>query len=72
MGDYQAGLAGIKNSQRINFTSWSCDTVHHSRSYCVAFSSQSCSSEGCGCDYTCLNPNEPSGPTVRMKMLLKE
>jgi len=50
--EYQAGrAAGERNSRGIRFVGWSCPT-DHIRSYCVGWNETSCSSEGCGGDYT--------------------
>jgi hypothetical protein len=59
--EFQVGqAAGEKNSQGVNFTSWSCP-AGHSKSFCLGWNQTSCSSEGCGGEYTCLNPNQPKG-----------
>ena len=33
----------------------------HSKEYCTGWKETACSSEGCGGDYTCDNPNQPAG-----------
>ena len=56
--EYKDGLvAGEKNSQDINFTSWRCP-AGHSRSYCSGWYERSCSLAGGDC--TCVNPVQPA------------
>jgi hypothetical protein len=58
---YQAGkAAGERNSQGINFTSWSCP-AGHSKSFCAGWSTTSCSSSGCNVDFTCDQWNDTKG-----------
>jgi hypothetical protein len=58
--EYNAGIvAGQKASQGINFTSWKCPS--HDKDFCAGWNTTACSSEGCGGDYTCVNPNQPKG-----------
>jgi hypothetical protein len=56
--EYLAGkLAAEKASSGINFTGWKCPSTN--KDFCRAWNLFARSSEGCGGDYTCVNPVQP-------------
>ena len=58
---FQAGkAAGERNSQGVNFTSWSCP-AGHTKDFCRGWDTSSCSSAGCNGDFTCDRWNDTKG-----------
>ncbi|MFY9873943.1 MAG: hypothetical protein WAK17_29920 [Candidatus Nitrosopolaris sp.] len=53
--------AGRVRSLNFNSTSGLICPAGHSKSFCLGWNQTACSSEGCGGDYTCINPNQPKG-----------
>ncbi|MFZ0510463.1 MAG: hypothetical protein WAM14_02555 [Candidatus Nitrosopolaris sp.] len=51
---------GVAAGQNATGQDWKYPTSH-TKAFCDGWNQTACNSEGCGGDYTCVNPNQPKG-----------